>query len=138
MEKNVDLYYKYYKDQRRKLGFEKYDHERSYIKSALARKPNLAPEVDGNYLNGLIPKKKLIKEDILDVLEEKCVYLMKIRAAEGKLSCKFPIPEIIPGFPHIIPKKIINPLVERLKKREKINVSVKEVDNIYFIEIKWN
>ncbi len=136
-DKDIDVYHEYYKKQRQKLGFEKYDVERSFIGSALARRPELYPEVDGSYLVGLMPVKASIKDDILDVLEERCVTLMKTRAAQGKSSCKFPIPEIIPGIPRIIPKRAIGPLASRISKRENIIVVPKESEEAYFLEIYW-
>ena len=137
MSKIKDISKKYYHNQRQKLGFEKYDSEISYVGSALARRPNLSPEVNGEFLVNLMPEKTSVKDEILDVLEERCISLMTMRAAQGKSCCKFPIPEIIPGIPRIIPKNAIGPLAERISKRENILVIKKETEEAYFIEIHW-
>jgi|GEM_PF-5226242 len=134
---DIDLFYKYYQQQRKKLGFDKFDEQRTILGSALSRRPNLSPEVDGEYLIGLIPIKPSIKEDILDALEERCVNLMTSQAASGKMFCKFPIPAIIPGLPYIDPRKAIGPLSERLSKRKNLLVIPKETEEAYFIEIYW-
>lgn len=133
----MDLYNKYYEQERKKLGFdEKYDYK-NYVGSALARKPNLSPEVDAEYLKGLLPKVTIVKEDILDVLEEKCISLMRLRASQGKLSCKYPVPQFISGLPLIHPKRVVGPLSERLSKREGLKVDVIETEEAFFIEINW-
>lgn len=137
-EKDIDFYHKYYQKERKRLGFDKYDEERTYIDSALSSRIDLHPEIDKEYLQKIMPKNKPVKENVLDVLESKCVELMKAKAASGKTECKFSIPEIIPGLSHIKPERVVQPLTERLIKRSGVKVEAFKTEQAYFLKINWD
>jgi hypothetical protein len=133
---DIDVYHRYYVEQRRKLGLEKYDDERSFIRSAFERMPNLRPEVDSDYLRGIMPAKKPVKTDVLDVLEERVVMMMVSRASADGTNCRFTIPALVPGLPLIKPEKVLPELVSRLSKRN-IRVYPKETEEALVLDLHW-
>lgn len=128
----------YFNEQRMKFGYNPPEREYGKFNSILSSRPNLYPEVDGDYLTELIPKIPPIKESVLDALEERAVMLMTRKAASGEPSCLFPIPELLPGFPKLYPDKLLKPLSERLAKRKNLLVIPKRIENSLFIELVWN
>lgn len=134
---DADVYHEYYKRERKKLGFDKYDDERSYVGSILNTRIDLHPEVDAEYLKGIMPRSHTVKESILDILESRCTELMRIKAAEGKRCCTFTIPEIVPGYPYTPPEKVISPLVDRISKRKGIVCCALETPEAYILKIYW-
>jgi hypothetical protein len=134
---DIDVYHEYYQKERKKLGFDLYDEQRSYIGSVLNRRVNLHPEVDGDYLRGLMPRKPAVKEDVLDVLESKCVELMRTKAAQGKRTCTYTIPEIVPGLPYVPPERAVEPLVDRLSRRKDVVVCALETEEAFILRIYW-
>lgn len=116
----VDLYLQY-ENERKLRGHDQYD---AYKGSAFRHIPRKYEEVDGRYLLNRMPNKHLPKKtDVVDALEEQCLKYMLRKSDDEELSCKFHIPELVPGFPIIYDQVgVMKRLYERLSKRKGITV----------------
>lgn len=100
--------------------------------------------MDAEYLRNVEPKTGNVRIDVLDILESRAMHLLVNRASTPNIGrqkirhVKYTIPQVIPGYPHIKPEKVIGPLLERLRKREGIEVNPLKTDEAYMIVLSWN
>jgi hypothetical protein len=108
----------------------------------LIHTPNTYPEVDGYFLKNINNKSKNItkaKIEVLEKLMENAVKLMISKAESGYTQCRYPIPDIIAGYPVVDQKFSVIQLKESLSKRPGIKVEMeyqKDSEN-YFLNISW-
>lgn len=120
----------------------KYDDGEFSFEPILTHNHNTYPEVDGEFLkniNATVKSIVKVKREVLEKLTENCVKLMISKAERGFNECRYPIPDIIAGYPNIDQKSSAIQLKESLMKRPGIKVEVefqKDNDN-YFLNISW-